>query len=75
MLALAPELVSLDRAEPGNRTPLAEIIEDIRAGSVRAVSANGVLGDPTGASAEKGRALLERLAEDLTTTVTTWMAA
>lgn len=75
MLALAPEVVCLDRAELGNRAPLAELIEDIRAGSVRAVSANGVLGDPTGASAENGRALLDRLAEDLTTTVTTWLAA
>jgi creatinine amidohydrolase/Fe(II)-dependent formamide hydrolase-like protein len=32
---------------------------------VRAVSANGVLGDPAGASAAEGQRLLARLADDL----------
>lgn len=70
MLALAPESVSLDRAEPGNRAPLAELVDDIRATSVRDVSANGVLGDPAGASAEEGETLLDRMAVDLAATVT-----
>ncbi len=36
---------------------------------VRAVSANGVLGDPSGADAEEGRALLDRAADELVATV------
>jgi creatinine amidohydrolase/Fe(II)-dependent formamide hydrolase-like protein len=36
---------------------------------VRPVSSNGVLGDPTGASAEEGLALLDALVHDLTATV------
>ncbi len=47
-----------ERAEPGNTAPLAELLPRLRAGGVRAVSPNGVLGDPAGASAAEGRALL-----------------
>jgi mycofactocin system creatininase family protein len=61
MLALAPELVRLDRAAAGNVEPLPALLPRLRAGGVRAVSANGVLGDPTGASAEEGAALLAAL--------------
>jgi creatinine amidohydrolase len=32
---------------------------------VRAVAPNGVLGDPTGASAAEGEALLQRLADEV----------
>jgi len=41
----------------------------LRSGGVRAVSPNGVLGDPTGASAEEGRALLDSLVGDLVSCV------
>jgi mycofactocin precursor peptide peptidase len=54
MLALAPSEVELDRAEAGNTAPLAELMPAIRSGSVASVSANGVLGDPAGASAAEG---------------------
>jgi creatinine amidohydrolase len=37
----------------------------MRAGSVRAVSENGVLGDPAGASAEEGATLLAGMIEAL----------
>ncbi|HEY2206795.1 MAG TPA: mycofactocin biosynthesis peptidyl-dipeptidase MftE [Pseudonocardia sp.] len=59
MLALAPETVLLERAAAGNSAPLAELLPAMRAGGVRAVSDNGVLGDPAGASAEEGRRMLE----------------
>jgi creatinine amidohydrolase/Fe(II)-dependent formamide hydrolase-like protein len=36
---------------------------------VRPVSSNGVLGDPTGASVEEGRELLEALVRDLVSAV------
>jgi mycofactocin system creatininase family protein len=61
MLHLAPWSVRRDRAEPGNSRPLREILPAMRAGGVAAVSANGVLGDPTGATAAHGAQLLERV--------------
>lgn len=61
MLHLAPHLVALDRAEPGDTRPIAEILPQLRMRGVSGVSENGVLGDPAGASADEGRQLLERL--------------
>ncbi len=59
MLALAPDLVRPDAAAPGATAPLPELLERMRTGGVAAVSPNGVLGDPTGASADEGRRLLD----------------
>jgi mycofactocin system creatininase family protein len=73
-LALAPGRVRLDRAEPGNTRPVAELMPALLASSVRAVSANGVLGDPAGASAAEGDALLATLLADLLGTVRAWRA-
>ncbi len=72
MLALRPDLVRVDRAEPGDTRPLAETLPLLRAGGVRAVSANGVLGDPTGAHAAEGRALLDASITDLYDTTRLW---
>jgi creatinine amidohydrolase len=71
-LALAPGLVRLDRAAPGNTRPIAELMPALRASSVRAVSPNGVLGDPAGASAAEGAALLRELLDDLLRAVADW---
>ena len=65
MLAIAPHLVDMSRAEVGNVAPLREIIGEIRAMGVQGVSPNGVLGDPRGASREEGERLLADLVEDL----------
>ena len=65
MLAIAPHLVDMSRAEVGNVAPLREIIGEIRAKGVQGVSPNGVLGDPRGASREAGERLLADLVEDL----------
>lgn len=65
LLHLAPELVRLEQAEAGDGRPLTELLPVLRRAGVRAASANGVLGDPTGASAEEGAALLHALAGDL----------
>jgi creatinine amidohydrolase len=73
MLALAPELVGASR-EPGNVTPLAELMPHLREEGVRAVSPNGILGDPRGASAEEGRALLAAARADLAAFVAAWPA-
>lgn len=65
LLAIAPDTVRHEAAAPGNPTPVQELMPTLRAEGVRAVSANGVLGDPCGASAEEGRRLLAVLIDDL----------
>jgi mycofactocin precursor peptide peptidase len=69
MLALAPELVQMDKAAPGETRPVADIMAALRDSGVRAVSPNGVLGDPAGASAAEGRQLLSALVAGLTQTL------
>jgi creatinine amidohydrolase len=61
MLHLRPDSVDLDLASAGNVTPLSVLMPSLLAGGVRAVSENGVLGDPSGATADEGRAVLERM--------------
>jgi len=72
LLALRPEAVRLDRAAAGDTRPLADVLPDLRAGGVAAVSPNGVLGDPAGASAAEGATLLDTLAADLVAAVAAW---
>ena len=74
-LALDPGRVRVGLAEPGNRTPIAELMPVLRTGGVRAASRNGVLGDPAGASAAEGAALLEALTADLLAAVAEWRRA
>lgn len=75
LLALAPHLVDLSRARAGVTTPLADLVGPLRARGVRALSPTGVLGDPSGASAEEGRALLRGLIDDLEAAVAGWAEA
>ncbi|GAA1151398.1 mycofactocin biosynthesis peptidyl-dipeptidase MftE [Nocardioides aquiterrae] len=64
MLRLRPESVRLELAEAGNPQRLREILPAMRTGGVAAVSPNGVLGDPAGASPAAGdRALSAMVAE------------
>jgi creatinine amidohydrolase len=72
MLAIAPNLVRMSRAEAGRPEPLVDLIDDLRAGGVRAVSPNGILGDPRGATVNHGKALLTRLIIDLVAAVDEW---
>ena len=44
---------------PGNRAPLSQLLPAMRSGGVAAVSELGVLGDPTAATAERGKELFE----------------
>lgn len=71
-LALGPDRVRTDRAEPGDTRPLAEILPYLRAGGVAAVSVNGVLGDPTGATADEGARLLDLLISQLYDQIRQW---
>jgi creatinine amidohydrolase len=69
MLCLAPDRVDLTRARAGNREPLDRLMPTLVAQGVRAVAPNGVLGDPTGATAEAGADLLAAMVEDVTARV------
>jgi creatinine amidohydrolase len=53
--------VRVELAEPGERAPVGTLIDRLRHEGVRAVSPNGVLGDPAGATAEEGERLLSEL--------------
>lgn len=69
MLAIAPDRVRMDRAEPGATEPLSDVLDALRSSGVRSVSANGVLGDPRGASVEHGNELLVTMIADLIHTI------
>jgi creatinine amidohydrolase len=72
MLRLAPTRVRMASAVAGDTRPLAETWPLLRAGGVRAVSESGVLGDPSGATADAGRALLDTLTAALIREVAAW---
>ena len=74
LLALRPAHVDMAAAVPGDRRSLAELWPVLRERGVRAVTATGVLGDPTGADANEGVAMLESLAAELVSTVRNWLA-
>lgn len=69
MLHLRPESVRIDRAEAGNTRQLREILPAMMAGGVAAVSPNGVLGDPAGATAEQGARMLAAMVEEIAVAV------
>ena len=62
MLALDPGLVRLAAAERGDVRPIGQLLPLLKERGVRAVSPNGVLGDPAGASAAEGERLLALMA-------------
>ena len=45
----------------------------LRRGGLRAVTDNGILGDPSGASTEEGEQLLREALDDLEATVMGWL--
>jgi creatinine amidohydrolase len=63
MLHLHPELVRMERAETGFTGELG--LEGLLERGMRAVSANGIIGDPVGATAEMGEAVLKAIGERL----------
>jgi mycofactocin precursor peptide peptidase len=68
MLAIDPGLVRLELAAPGAMAT----IEELRADGVRAVSPNGVLGDPGGASGREGEQMITVFVEDLVHHIEQW---
>jgi mycofactocin system creatininase family protein len=75
MLALDPDRVRMELAEPGDQRALPVILPILYARGIRAVSGNGILGDPRGATAEEGQALLARLTADVVAHVDQWLTS
>lgn len=73
LLHLSPDLVRWDRVEAGNREPVAALMPAMRSAGVAAVSANGVLGDPRGADAGRGAALVDGAVTGLADAVRRWV--
>jgi len=66
MLHLAPGIVRMDLAEVGAVGDSEILIERMRAGGIKEVSSNGVVGDPTNATAAHGATMLSFYADHLT---------
>lgn len=67
MLHIAPERVRHDLITPGAEGSRAAMIANMRTSGVRAVSPNGIIGDPTAASAAHGAEVLALYTQSLTT--------
>lgn len=72
MLHVSPEAVRTDNVVPGNRAPLRELLQDMRSGGLAAVSATGVLGDPTTATALEGARIFRMMTNACVDAVCGW---
>ncbi|MDL9944858.1 mycofactocin biosynthesis peptidyl-dipeptidase MftE [Gordonia sp. ABSL11-1] len=72
LLHFSPESVSMSVAETGNVAPIATLLPTLRDGGVAAVSRNGVLGDPAGATQEHGADITETMIAGLVSAVRDW---
>lgn len=72
MMALCPGSVRSGEVAAGAVAPLSSLMPELVSSGVAAVSPNGVLGNPSGASPEKGVELLERWAHDLVASLEAW---
>jgi mycofactocin system creatininase family protein len=73
MLALDGSRVGESR-EAGATGHQRDLLPQLRRGGLRSVTHNGVLGDPSGASAEEGQTLLDAALVDLEATVAAWLS-
>lgn len=65
MLHLRPDLVRLGEPTSGFTGDMEAVLDELREGGLRAVTEDGVLGDPTRAGAERGARYLDAVAQDL----------
>lgn len=72
LLDLAPAAVREDRVEVGCTDPITDLLPQLRAGGVAAVSESGILGDPRAADRERGAAMLRDLTAKLSTALESW---
>jgi creatinine amidohydrolase len=61
LMHLDPQAVRRQAAVPGETRPVSALMDRLRSEGVRAVSPNGVLGDPRGATASEGERVLAEL--------------
>ncbi|WNG82992.1 mycofactocin biosynthesis peptidyl-dipeptidase MftE [Mycobacterium sp. ITM-2016-00316] len=72
LLHISPEAVHTENVVAGNSAPLAELMPAMRAGGVAAVSAVGVLGDPTTASAVEGEQYFAEMVDGCARKLLAW---
>jgi mycofactocin precursor peptide peptidase len=72
MLHVEPEAVRAASAVAGVTTPIGRLLPRLRAEGVVGVSPTGVLGDPAGASAFEGAALVDELVQRLVAAGRSW---
>ncbi|MBB4853024.1 mycofactocin system creatininase family protein [Mycobacteroides chelonae] len=72
LLHISPKVVRREEALAGNSAPLRELMAPMRAGGVAAVSAIGVLGDPTTASSQDGARMLTTMTRQCADAVRRW---
>ena len=65
LLHLRPDLVCLDDSVPGFTGDIKAVLDELHEGGLRAVTKNGVLGDPTRAEASRGARYLNVATDDL----------
>ncbi|MEU0495278.1 mycofactocin biosynthesis peptidyl-dipeptidase MftE [Mycobacterium sp. NPDC006124] len=73
LLHISPDLVHDQEWVVGNEAPLAELMPQLREGGVSAVSAVGVLGNPTTASAAAGSRIFAEMVDSCTRRVAAWL--
>jgi creatinine amidohydrolase len=74
LLHLAPAVVRLDRMQAGDVRPWADLAPTVVERGVAAVTANGVLGDPTSASADDGARLFATICDRIRGEMAGWAA-
>jgi mycofactocin precursor peptide peptidase len=72
LLHISPDDVLTDRWLAGNDAPLPELLPSMRSGGVAAVSAVGVLGDPTTATAVEGERIFDEMVDGCVLRVARW---
>ncbi|MEH3156181.1 MAG: mycofactocin biosynthesis peptidyl-dipeptidase MftE [Gordonia paraffinivorans] len=75
LLSISPEVVIRERVAAGATAPIGDLMDALRAGGVRAVSANGVLGDARPADPDDGRRLVDGMVERLVAGTLRWSPA
>ena len=72
LLHLSPEVVRMGEIAPGNTESLADLMPRMRDGGVVAVSASGVLGDPTTATPAAGERIFATMVSECAARVRRW---
>lgn len=75
LLHISPADVRADLRRAGNGAPLSELLPSMRRGGVAAVSATGVLGDPTTATAAEGERILAEMVDGCLSRIGRWAPA